>query len=147
MRSADAAIGETRAAFVAALRAGDPVAAASVYTEQARLVPPWAELLRGRAAIQAFWRAGIGAGISDAALDPLSLDRHGGFAYELGRYGLWLRDDDGAIVVDRGTYLLVHERQADESWRWAVEMFNPEPPPESPAAGARPGRGPALPRT
>jgi hypothetical protein len=29
-------------------------------------------------------------------------------------------------VVDRGKYLLVHERQDDGSWRRAVEMFNPD---------------------
>jgi len=31
--------------------------------------------------------------------------------------------------------LLVHERQEDGSWRWAVETFNPDTPPES--AGGR----------
>ena len=127
--TAEAAIRDTRAAFVAALRAGDAFAASAVYAEQARLLPPSAELLHGRAAIEAFWRAGIDAGISDAELKPLSLERFDGVAYEIGRYTLRLRGDDGNVVVDRGKYLLVHERQHDRSWRWAAEMFSPEGPP------------------
>jgi hypothetical protein len=32
-------------------------------------------------------------------------------------------------VVDSGTYVLVHERQDDGTWRRAVEMFSPSEPP------------------
>ena len=127
---AQLAIREARSRFVDALRRGDAAAAAEVYAEDARLLPPTAELMHGREAITAFWRAGLDAGISDIALDPLELERSDGFAYEIGRYRLQLDPADGGSIVDRGKYVLVHERQADGSWRRAVEMFNPETLPE-----------------
>ena len=53
--------------------------------------------------------------------------------------GLRLEPKGGAPIVDSGTYLLVHERQDDGSWRWAVEMFNPDAPPVT-AGRAKEGR-------
>jgi ketosteroid isomerase-like protein len=130
------AAAETRTAFVAALRAGDAVAAARVYTDEARLVAPSAEPIRGQPAIEAFWRAGLAAGIYDVELQALELERVGKLAYEIGRYALRLQPTDGERVVDRGKYLLVHQRQADGGWRRAVEMFGPDAPPGG--AGATP---------
>jgi uncharacterized protein (TIGR02246 family) len=136
----DRSIGRTRAEFVAALRDGDAAAASSLYADDAKLIAPSAELLRGRIAIEAFWRAGLEAGVCDAELESLELGIDEGFAYEIGRYALTLEPADGGSVVDRGTYLLVHERQADGAWRWAVEMFNPDAPPASSGERPEPGR-------
>src|SRR5687767_14545333 len=119
----ETSIAETSAAFVAALRDGDAKAACAVYADDARLLAPSAELMLGREAIESFWRAGLEAGISEVELETLELERHDGLAYEIGRYALWLRPPNDAAVVDRGKYVLVHERQQDGSWRRAVEMF------------------------
>jgi ketosteroid isomerase-like protein len=127
-RQLDLAIAESRVAFVAALRGGDATAASAVYAEDARLLPPSAELLQGREAIEAFWKAGVEAGISEVELEALEFESDGGLAYEIGRYALRLRPADGGTVVDRGKYLLVHQRGPDGSWRRAAEMFNPEAP-------------------
>lgn len=132
----DGAIDESRAAFVAALQAGDARAASAVYTADAQLLPPSTELVEGRPAIEAFWQAGIDAGLSAVELEQLKLECDGRFAYEIGRYALRLRPADGESVVDRGKYVLVHARQDDGSWRWAVEMFNPDAP-----LPVRPNRG------
>jgi uncharacterized protein (TIGR02246 family) len=137
-RLVNEALAETRAAFVTALRDGDPEAAAAVYADDARLLAPSADLLQGRQAIERFWAAGVAAGVCDVELEPLELERNDSLAYEIGRYALKLRDGDAGMVVDRGKYVLVHARQEDASWRWAVEMFNPDTPP---ATAARPEEG------
>jgi uncharacterized protein (TIGR02246 family) len=119
-------ISATRSTFVEALERGDAEAAAAVYSDDARLLAPSAELLEGRAAICAFWRAGLDAGVSHVELDPVQLERVDGLAYEIGRYALLLEPPGGATVVDRGKYVLVHALQRDGSWRRAVEMFSPD---------------------
>lgn len=126
---AEEAIAEARAAFVTALRRGDAEATSAVYTAEARLLAPSAELLEGREAIASFWRAGLDAGISEVELEELALDRQDGLAYEIGRYALRLQPQEGGAVVDRGKYVLVHERQDDGTWKRAVEMFSPDVPP------------------
>lgn len=125
-REEQGAIAATRAAFIAALRDGDAAAAAAVYADDATLLPPSAEPLKGREAITAFWRAGVEAGISEVELDALELEREERLAYEIGRYALRLQPADSGTVVDRGRYVLVHARQADGTWRRAVEMFSPD---------------------
>lgn len=125
----DGAIGASRMAFAAALRGGDAAAAGALYSDDASLLPPLTEPLKGREAITAFWRAGVEAGISDVELDPLELERVDGFAYEVGRYALRLQPVGGGTVVDRGSYVLVHAQRTDGSWQRAVEMFGPDAPP------------------
>jgi ketosteroid isomerase-like protein len=125
----DSAIARTRVDFVAALGGGDAAAASAVYADDAQLLAPSAELFAGREAIAAFWRAGLEAGIAEVELEELTLEGGETVAWEIGRYALKLEPAEGKPVVDRGMYLLVHARQEDGSWRWAVEMFNPDAPP------------------
>ena len=119
------AISRARDAFIGAIEQGDAKAASAVYTSEARLLAPSAELLRGPVAIEQFWRAGLDSGISKVELETLELVRLDGLAYEIGCYELRMKPLGGDPIVDRGKYLLVHERQPDGSWLWAVEMFNP----------------------
>lgn len=130
------AIGKARDAFVGALERGDAKAASASYTPDARLLAPSAQLFRGRPAIERFWKAGVVAGISDVRLECIELVRLNGLAYEIGRYALGLRPADGNPVIDLGKYVRVHEEQADGSWLWAVEMFNPDTPPAGERATA-----------
>jgi ketosteroid isomerase-like protein len=123
-----------RAAFAAALHAGEAAVISALYAQDARLLAPAAPPIRGRAAIERFWQAGVDTGLKSGELEAAALERGDGVAYELGRYTLAVESDDGT-VVDRGDYLLVHERQDDGSWRWAVEMFNPDAPTVHPREG------------
>jgi ketosteroid isomerase-like protein len=123
---ADESIAASKVAFARGLANGDASAAAAVYADDARLLPPSAEPVHGRPAIEAFWRAGLDAGISRVELETLELARYDGLAYEIGRYSLRLDPQDGSSVFDRGKYLLVHECQEDGCWLWAVEMFSPD---------------------
>jgi uncharacterized protein (TIGR02246 family) len=138
-RNAEIAIAEARAAFVAALSDGDTTAVARMYADDARLVAPSAELVEGREAIEAFWRAGLEVGVRELELDAIDLDRTGCVAYEVGTYVLRV-ESEGGPVVDSGKYVLVHKRQHDGAWLRAVETFNPDAPPVT-AGGRGKGRG------
>lgn len=131
-------IAETRAAFGSALQRGDAAAASGHYTEGAKLLAPSSEPIRGRTEIEAFWKAGVEAGLSEIELEALAVESRDRIVFETGRYALRVRPADGSTVVDRGTYVLVHERQEDGRWRRALEMLNPETGPGH-DHGARPG--------
>jgi ketosteroid isomerase-like protein len=122
--SPDDEIELARHAFIGAFARRDSDGAAAVYTQDARLLAPSTELLRGRDAVRDFWRAGIESGIESVELEMLELQPYSGLAYEIGRYVLRLSNESGTTVVDRGKYLLVHRREADGAWRRAVEMFD-----------------------
>jgi len=117
----DELIAENNANFSAALAAGDATAVGAVYSDQARLLAPGAELLMGRDAIAAFWKTGIAAGIRGAELTTVSVDHRDDLAVEVGRYALRIQSDGDAPV---GKYVVIHRRGADGIWRWAVDIFN-----------------------
>ena len=123
-----AAIAETHDAFVAALARGDAIEAATAYAVRGRLLPPSAVLLRGRRAIEAFWRAGLDAGCLDVVFQSLELAAHDAVACEIGIYTIQMTPPDGVPIVDRGKYVLVHERGPEGTWLRAIHMFNPEFP-------------------
>lgn len=126
-QSLTSGIAAARAAFVQGVARGDAAAVSQVYEDEARLLAPAAGLLCGRGAIEAFWRTGMEAGLEHVELDALEVDGPGELAYELGRYTLRLcSPDSGRRVVDRGSYLVVHARRSDGTWRRAAEMFNPD---------------------
>ena len=116
--------------FVAAIRGGDPVAAVVGYADNAQLVAPSAALIEGRGEIESFWRAGLQAGIRSVELELVRMDHHGAFAIEIGTYSMRLRQPDGGDIVDRGSYLLVHEPTPGGGWAWAMEAFIPEGDPQ-----------------
>jgi uncharacterized protein (TIGR02246 family) len=122
----DIDIREAQASFLAALDRRDAKEAAAVYAPDARLLPPFADAMVGRDAIEAFWQAGLDTGLASVEFESLKLARSDRIAYEVGRYAMHLRPEEGESVADRGTYVLVHERQPDGSWRRVVEMFGPE---------------------
>jgi ketosteroid isomerase-like protein len=126
------AVAALRDAFANAISRGDAGAAASVYTGGARLLAPSAELVEGREAIEAFWRAGIDAGVARVELWAHEVHAADQMAYEHGQYVLRLQLGADRPVVDHGRYVVVLEQGTDGSWRRALEMFNPE----EPSAGA-----------
>jgi uncharacterized protein (TIGR02246 family) len=123
--SAAEAIEGARLRFADALRLNDAASAAAMYADDATLLAPAAEVLRGRSAIERFWRTGLESGLEDVRLVVLELRHRGEVAIEIGQYALRVASESGA-VVDRGRYLTVHRMQPDGSWRRAAEMFGPD---------------------
>lgn len=122
-------IDQGRLAFEAALRSGDAALAAAIYADDATLLAPAADVVHGRPAIERFWRTGVETGIQDVTLARLDLQLRGDVAYEVGEYALHVAPESGAVVVDRGRYLIVHRAEPDGTWRRAAEMFSPDRPP------------------
>lgn len=115
-----------RLAFEAALRSGDAAAAADVYVDDAILLAPDADILRGRSAIQQFWQTGIETGVEEIGLVVRDVERRGEAAFEVGDYALHYASESGDRLIDHGRYLVVLRVEADGSWRRAAEMFSPD---------------------
>jgi len=116
---------DLRSAFTAALGRGDAKAAVEAYAEDARLLLPASEPMDGRAAIEAFWRAGLASGMSGFELEPQLLNLEASFACEIGRYVLRARPTDERPVTEEGRYLVIHRQTPDGTWQRALELFAP----------------------
>lgn len=109
--------------FVDSLRRGDARAAAEAFADDAWLLAPSTDLIAGRAAIEAYWQAGIAAGVRRVDLTALEVERRSGLIFEVGRYTFDLDADDGP-VVERGTYVVVHRPMPGNEPGWAMELFS-----------------------
>jgi ketosteroid isomerase-like protein len=118
----------TTAALVTALERGDVVAAAAAYAADAKLLAPSAGIVESRAAIEAYWQAGIDLGLSGVKFDRQRLEQFGDRVLEAGRYAISGSGELGKRHVVRGTYLVLHSSDSGGSWRRAVEVFTPDEP-------------------
>lgn len=114
--------------FAAALNAKDARAAAALYTEDAVLIPPGENLVRGRQAIEEYWRAAIEqGGVRDVSVETMDALSSGSLGYETGSFVLTVDGPDGEPVVDRGRYIELLRRGPDGRWLSTHGIWNPSP--------------------
>jgi uncharacterized protein (TIGR02246 family) len=104
--------------YVDASNRGDAAALASLYAEDAMLLPPDHEPIRGREAIGAFWRQGTDTGLE---VTNLAVEVDGNLGYLVGRYHLPATDEEPA---DSGKYVMCLKRQRDGSWKLTADIWN-----------------------
>ena len=113
--------------FLQELARGDAVAAASTYDEQAILLPPVGEAVRGRKAIRSFWQSGIEIGVRAIELEPLERGEAGRLVYEVGRYRTVLQQAEEQPTFEPGAYVVLLRQEPDGSWLRVVDTFNRAP--------------------
>jgi uncharacterized protein (TIGR02246 family) len=106
-------------AWLAAFNGGDAAGVARIYAEGARLMPPNAEILDGRDAIEPFFKGFLETG-AKLSMELIAVHESPSMCAAVGRYVL---DIPGA-PQDRGKFLEVWSRQADGAWRIVDDMFN-----------------------
>jgi uncharacterized protein (TIGR02246 family) len=123
-RGAAPAVGDSRQAIEAAVRRyveasnqGDADALASLYADDAMLLPPDHEPVRGRAAIGDFWRQGTDEGLE---VTTLTVEVEGDLGYLVGRYHLPATDEEPA---DSGKYVMCLKRQKG-AWKLTADIWN-----------------------
>ncbi len=91
-----------------------------VYTRDARILPPGAEMVQGRENIKGFWRQAMAAmNVSALTLRTVDLELLGEAAVEIGRASIVT--PGGAVDVK---YVVVWERE-DGVWKWHIDIWNP----------------------
>ncbi len=107
------------ATLMQALEKGDSALAASIYSPEARLLPPGSEPVTGQG-IQAVWQSVMDKGVTGARLETVSLEERDDLAVEEGRYEMQV----GSGIVDTGKYVVVHRRQPNGGWKLAIDIWN-----------------------
>ncbi|MDQ6698981.1 MAG: nuclear transport factor 2 family protein [Acidobacteriota bacterium] len=98
---------------------GDFSALERVYTRQARILPPGAEMITGLADIQAFWQeVAVAMGVKAVKLKTVSVEQVAEMAFEIGRAQI---DAASPLTVK---YVVIWKRE-DGVWKWDVDIWNP----------------------
>jgi uncharacterized protein (TIGR02246 family) len=121
-------LGQMNRDFAAALNAKDAKAAAALYTEDAVLIPPGEPILKGRPAIEDYWRGAIeSAGIREVSVETMDARSSGSLGYETGSFVLTFDGPGGEPVVERGRYVELLRRESDGTWRSTHGFWNASP--------------------
>ncbi len=122
-------LGQMNRDFAAALNAKDATLAASYYTEDAVIIPPGEAMVQGRAAIEAYWKAGIEqGGVRDASVQTIKAESSGNIGYEIGSFVLTVNGPDGKPVQEHGRYVELLKRGTDGKWYSTAGIWNAAPP-------------------
>jgi uncharacterized protein (TIGR02246 family) len=107
--------------WTAAFNKGDAAAVAALYSEDAYVLPPGSAMVKGRPAIEAFWRQAAQQ-MTDAKLttvDVLPLGRSA--AREIGNVTLKTKSQPPQEIV--GKYVVVWRKMGRE-WKLATDIWN-----------------------
>lgn len=125
------------AEWTARLNDGAAGAIGALYCEDAILLPPYHELVHGRASIRDYWAEVIELGPRDARLETIDVDVVRNVACEVGHAFLSIRPNAGAPVELVGKFVVVWRRGEDGIWRLFRDIWNSDIPPGVPASMAR----------
>jgi ketosteroid isomerase-like protein len=91
-----------------------------IYTIDARILPPGADVIEGRENIKGFWQAAVvGMNVQDAKLVSVNADPAGDSIIEVGRAQLFLPEGKSAEVK-----YVVEWKQEDGAWKWHTDIWN-----------------------
>ena len=119
-------------AYFTAANAGDAARWASLYTEDAVIMPPNSPTVEGRAAIES-WLAMLPVKIMDAEGMALEVEGAGDVAYLRGTYSMNLQIPGLPDSIEqRGKLLQIYARQPAGSWLLARDIWNVDAAPIGP---------------
>lgn len=120
-----ATIRDASSQWAEAVQAGDLDRVASLYAEDAVLMPPGAPVVEGRSAIRDFLNGF--PEVESASFTHHEIEGRGDLAYVRGSYEITMLavpGDTASTVTDRGKFLEIRERQDDGSWPMIVDVWN-----------------------
>jgi len=98
----------------------DAAGLANMYTDDAQLLPPNADFMIGREAIQAFWQGAMEMGLKEAEIEIVEVEQLDETAVEMSRYKLF---GVGKQLADQGKFIVIW-KYVDGQWKLHRDIFN-----------------------
>ena len=115
--------------FVEAFNKGDIATAMKVYTQNATILPPNADIIKGIEGITAYWQAAMNMGVKEAKLETVEVTPMGeNTACEIGKYVLKIQPEGAETFTDKGKYMMIWKLD-EGSWKWDSDAWNTSLPP------------------
>ncbi len=121
------AIGKGNDTFGDGFRRGDAATVAALYTEDATLLPPNLDTIKGKQGIEVFWAGAMQMGIKAVVLSTVDLIGMGDFVCEIGKYQLTIQPQGQDAFEDNGKYLVIWKQEGG-AWKLHIDIWNTSMP-------------------
>ena len=105
-------------------RQGDASAVAALYSEDATLLPPNSDVIKGSAGIEAFWGGAMAMGATSVVLTTGEVFGMGDLVCEIGQYRLTIQPEGMEEMEDVGKYIVIWKKDDNGSWRLHIDIWN-----------------------
>jgi ketosteroid isomerase-like protein len=95
----------------------------AMYAEDAMAFPPNSDMVKGRQAIQAFWKGFMDAGMK-ATLEVVDTETDGNLGVEVGKYTIL---DASGKTLDQGKYVVTWKK-GNDGWKLYRDIWNTSMP-------------------
>ena len=126
MQSLNEGMQQINETFTEALQAGDAKTLSQVYADNALLMVPNAEIVRGRHDIEAFYQGILNAGFHDHIYERIALEERADLGYEAAQFTMLTKNEQGEVKETRGKHLLIL-KYADDRWWVHIDIWNDSP--------------------
>jgi ketosteroid isomerase-like protein len=126
MKSLNEGMQEINETFAKALQAGDARTISQVYAENALLMAPDAETVRGRCDIEQFYQDILGLGFHDHVYERIALEERADLGYEAAQFTMLTKNEQGEVIETRGKHLLIL-KYVDDRWWVHIDIWNNSP--------------------
>lgn len=138
--SDEAAIRASSKAWSDSTEAKDLDKAMSFYADNAVQMTDQGPLISDKTTLRAGWQKmfslpGPGLSFQTSGVD---VAKSGDIAYEYGTFDFAVADTSGAVNDQKGKYVVIWTKQADSTWKAAVDTNNTDAPPPAPQLLAHP---------
>ncbi len=106
--------------FMETYRRGDARGMGELYTEDAQLLPPNSDFVRGKQAIGDYWGGAMDSGIRSVSLHTGEVEQHGERVIEVSTATL---RGEGDQVIAEAKYIVIWKRESGE-WKLHRDIFN-----------------------
>lgn len=96
------------------------------YSDNAYLLPPNGQIIKGKPAIKEFWRRGFPN--AEVSFEEIELRRTGNTAYRIFNYTYKFPRKDQTPFIYKGKSLHIWHKQPDGTWKLHIDMWNSSMP-------------------
>jgi len=117
-------IEEANTKYSDAIQKNNLADAVALYTDDATMVPPDGELIKGKQAIEELYKKFFQMGMKEIVLTTIEVGGSGGTVYEIGKTRVRIQPEGQAAILDSTKYLVIWNRQTDGTWKVHADIWN-----------------------
>ena len=107
---------------------GDASGVADLHMDDALVMPPNIDMVKGKESIKKAISDEISAGATDLVFTTLDMYGNEEYVTEVGRFSLNVKDEGEIVMTDSGKYIVLWEQVSKNNWLMKADIWNSDLP-------------------